>query len=235
MFMIIKKIFEGKYDEEVHSDFLKFGRGEYKDKYLIQGKKQGEKWSIKTGYEYANTLVRLCLPKEKVKVSGVIVATFDVSKEMKFPVERVKNFMGIRQAVINTEVEPKEILELMDKYPRVFFALSFSTPACELKIKAKAPKSAKPSTKEAESDDDLKIDFCSLKTTDKEIVKELFFDITDFKEILIKHILKINEIIYPKNEKDPVKVRELSKRKGVLVRKMTVDGLPSTKEHEFLA
>ena len=39
--MTIKKIFEGVFDEGVHSDFLKFGRGEYKNKFLLEGKRQG--------------------------------------------------------------------------------------------------------------------------------------------------------------------------------------------------
>ena len=38
--MIIKKIFEGEFDEQVHNQFLKFSRGEFKNKYLINGKKQ---------------------------------------------------------------------------------------------------------------------------------------------------------------------------------------------------
>ena len=45
--MIIKKIFNGILDEAVHSDFLKFGKGEFKDKYLISGKKQADKWTIR--------------------------------------------------------------------------------------------------------------------------------------------------------------------------------------------
>ena len=38
--MVVKKIFEGNFDEEVHNDFLKFGRGEYNNRYLLEGKKQ---------------------------------------------------------------------------------------------------------------------------------------------------------------------------------------------------
>ena len=39
--MVVKKIFDGVSDDEVHSDFLKFGRGEYKNKYLLEGKRVG--------------------------------------------------------------------------------------------------------------------------------------------------------------------------------------------------
>ena len=61
--MVVKKIFDGVFDEEVHLSFLKFGRGEYKNKFLLEGKKQKSKWAIKTGAEFANFLVRKCLEK----------------------------------------------------------------------------------------------------------------------------------------------------------------------------
>ena len=32
--MVIKKIFDGNFDEEVHNDFLKFSRGEFKDRFF---------------------------------------------------------------------------------------------------------------------------------------------------------------------------------------------------------
>ena len=41
--MIIKKIFDGQPDEEVHSDFLKFGKGEYRNKFLVEAKRQKDK------------------------------------------------------------------------------------------------------------------------------------------------------------------------------------------------
>ena len=58
--------------------------------------------------------------------------------------------------------------------------LLFKTNNSELKIKGKAPKSGKPGKK---GDDEApKADFCSLKTSDREIMKDLFFDLHDFSE-----------------------------------------------------
>lgn len=230
--MTIKKIFSGVFDEEVHSDFLKFGKGEFKDKYLINGKKQADKWIIKTGPEFANYLVRLGLEKAKgkVKITGVIVSTLkmeiSISKDL-------KQFMGIKQYKVDTEVEASTVLDLMKKFPRAFFALSFILPDFELKIKAKAPKSAKPSTSEKEP----KAEFCSLKTTDEKVVKELFFDVPFVKEVAIKHLLKIDQIVYPKDfaKMKPEDVREQSKRKGAIVRQITADGKVDVKEAKFEA
>lgn len=230
----LKKIFTGKVDDLAHLEFIKYGKGNYTNKYLINAKKQsGEKWAIKTGSEFANFLVRRCLEgvSGNVKVKGIIVATFKVADEAKFPVERIKQFMGIKQAVINTETLAKNITDLMDKFPKAFFALSFSTDTCNLKIKAKAPKSAKPA---ASGQKPPVPDFCSLKTIDKDLVKELFFDVPDFKQVEINHTLQINQIVLPKGETDPVKIREMAKRKGIIKREVTVDGKKNTSEKELI-
>ncbi|MFZ5954998.1 MAG: hypothetical protein ACOYT4_01110 [Nanoarchaeota archaeon] len=232
--MIIKKIFDNVFDEEVHSDFLKFGKGEFKNKYLSECKKQKDKWTLKTGPEFANFLVKECLStlKNNIEIKGAIISTIDLRDDIKFKIENVKNFMGVKQFILSSTINPEEILRLINKYPRVFFALSFSTPEFELKIKAKPPKSAKPSTK---AEEEPKTDFCILKTNNAKILKELFFDVDDFKEIKIKHTIKINEIIYPSNEKDPIKIRELSKRKGQIIRNIEIDGKNITKESNFVA
>lgn len=234
--MVIKKIFEKEFDEEVHSDFLKFGRGEFKDKYLVEGKKQKNKWAVKTSAEFANFLVQRCLEKagnnEKIFVKGSIVSTGNLRQEINFEIVKVKNFQGIKQIVVNTETLPAEILELIEKYPRVFYALSFKKDDFILKIKAKPPKSRKAPSKGEEA----KPDFCSLKTSDENLIRELFFDIgMNWKECKISHIIKVNEIIYPENVKElkPEEIREQSKKKGMLVRKINIDGREVVKETEF--
>ena len=65
--------------------------------------------------------------------------------------------------------EYSEIIDLLNKFPKAFFALSFETEdETKLKIKAKAPKSGKPGTKGEEVP---KPDFCKLITKDKKIVE----------------------------------------------------------------
>lgn len=231
--MIIKKVFDGNFDEEVHSDFLKFGRGEFKSKYLLVVKAQKDKFSIKTGPELANTLVKESLKKisGKILIKGVIVSTGEL--EISFSNDK-KQFMGIKQFKVDAEVDPREILDCMEKYPRAFFALSYKTDSYELKIKPKAPKSAKPSTK---GEKEVVADFCSLKTKDRELIKTLFFDVGTFKEIKISHDILIEKIIYPKDfaSMKPEDVREQSKRKGKVIRKIEIDGKTLVKEAEFEA
>ena len=237
--MVIKKISEKEFDEEVHSHFLKFSRGDFKDRYLIEVKKQKDKWAIKTSAEFANFLVGKCLeksPEGRIAMKGIIVSTIDLRDEINFEIKKTSNFQGIRKNEIDTEVTANEILDLMNKFPRVFFALSFSTSDCQLKIKPKAPKSGKPGKKDEEGP---KADFCTLKTQDEAIVKELLFDVNlnNVKEVKVNHIVKVNDIVYPEGMKNmkPEEVREQSKRGGVLVRNLVVDGVGKTSEFEFLA
>ncbi len=228
---ILRRIFNGNVNERDHEEFIKFSRGEFKDRYLIEAKKQKDKWSIKTSYEFANYFVKEGLNnfQGNIKVQGVIVYTGALTNS-KINVERVKQFMGIKQYIINGEASAQDILELMKEHPKAFYALTFSAPGYELKIKAKAPKSSKPSTKGGE---EPKADFCSLKTTNKEIVKDLFFDVDNFNEIKAKHNIKINDIVMPKDIEDPVKMRELAKKKGKIIRELTIDGRKDIKEKDF--
>src|SRR3989344_839098 len=228
----IRKIFSNETDEEIHLDFIKYSRGVFENRYLLEGKKQKDKWNVKTSAEFANYLVRRCLEKisGKVKVSGAIICTFSLEGKIEF--ERVKQFAGVKQHLINSEISSEKILKLMDEFPKAFFALSFSSGDCDLKVKAKAPKSGKPGAK---GEDGPKADFCSLKTTDEELVKDLFFDVGNFKEIKIKHTLEIKDIEIPKNAKTPEEMRWLAVRKGIMKRFIDVDGLKKTSEMNFAA
>ncbi|MCK5449851.1 hypothetical protein KAI32_03220 [Candidatus Pacearchaeota archaeon] len=232
--MVMKKIFDSVFDEEVHSDFLKFGRGEYKNKYLIDGKKQAKKWAIKTGAEYANFLVRKCLEKidGSVDIKGVIISTSDLRDEINFEIKKVSNFQGVRKHVIESNVESSQILDLMEKYPRVFFALSFSGDNFVLKIKPKGPKSEK----KGKDDEGPVVDFCSLKTENQEIIDELFFGVGDFKEVFVSHTINVTDIVYPANVESlkPAEIREIAKRKGIVIRNVNADGIEKTSEAEFV-
>ncbi len=234
--MIIKKVFDKNFDEEVHSGFLKFGRGEFSDRFLLEGKRQKDKWSIKADAEFANYLVQKCLEEidGEVEIKGVIISTLDLEDEIDFDIKKKGNFQGIRKLQIDTSVNKQKILDLMEKYPRVFFALSFKTPESQLKIKPKAPKSGKPKTK---GDEKPKAGFCSIKTTNRQVVNDLFFDYPDFKEISIRHTINITDIVYPDNidSLKPAEIREQSKRKGVIIRNVEIDGNSQLSKAEFVA
>ena len=227
----IKKVFDGKSDESVHLQFIKFSRGEFKDRALISVKKTANNFSIGTSYEYANELVKTIAEKlkdnQKTKVTGAVISTRDLTNEIKF--KEKKQFQGVKKYIIDEEMSKEQIINLCDKFPKAFLALSFTVVDSELRIKPKAPKSSKPKNK----DDKPKADFCKVKTSDENLVKGLIFDVDDFKNINVKHDFIINEIIIPKNEKDPVKIRENSIRKGKIIRYLDIDGKKEVKEANF--
>ncbi len=229
----IKKIFDGKSDNLVHIQFQKFSRGEFRDKAMINASKVKDKISISTTSEYANELVRMVAEKitsgQRVRVTGAIVSTRDLTGELKF--KDKKQFMGVKQYIIDSEMSGNEIIKLCDSLPTSFIALSFSVNGTDLKIKAKAPKSAKPST----GDKRPTPDFCKLKTSDPSFLKNFLFDVGEFRKVEISHDFIITELIIPKNAGDPVKMREMTIRKGKIVRKVNIDGKEKVSEKPFEA
>lgn len=234
MHSAIYSIFSGTSDELVHGEFIKFSKGLFKDRYRIAAKRQKDAWTIKTTAEFANFFVRHGLErtKEALHVTGAIITTMDLRKETQLSLAHFKQFQGIKQHIVDTEISPAKILALMDKYPRAFFALSFKLQGYELKIKAKAPKSGKPATK-GNKDEETKPDFCSLKTTYPEIISDLFFDVPSFQEISINHTVEVSSITLPKGVSDPVQIREKSMRDGVMHRILVVDGKESKTQKSF--
>ena len=232
----IKKIFEGDVDESVHLQFQKFSKGEFQNRALIEVKKTGKGYSIKTSAEFANELVRVVAEKlgeEKTRITGAVVSTQDLTGELEF--KDKKQFQGVKRYLIDSEMSGKELINLLDKFPKNFFALSFEVGETKLKIKPKAPKSGKP----GKSGEKPKPNFCRLKTNDKELGDSFVFDTLNgtsknyFKKAEITHSFFIDEIIFPEDEKDFAKIREMAKRKGRIVREAVIDGVSSEREILF--
>src|SRR3989344_1355020 len=91
---VIAKIFSGEIDEEVHSDFVKFSRGVFENRYLLEGKKQKDRWGVKTSAEFANFFVRKCLEKfgGKFDFKGAIICTANIKEDIEFEIAGVKSY-----------------------------------------------------------------------------------------------------------------------------------------------
>ncbi len=232
----VKKIAEGKADEIVHLQFQKFSRGEFRDKAGIKAKNVKEKYTIYTGAEFSNELVRMMAEKlssQRAKVTGAVISTNDLTGKIDF--KSKKQFQGVKNYSIDKEMTGNEILKLLDEFPKTFFALSFQTDDSQLKIKPKAPMSGKP---KGNSDEPKAPDFCKLVTTDKEFGRSFVFEKPDFKEAQINHTYFIEDIVVPphlKGEKDFAKVREGALRKGKIVREGVIDGEKVKREIRFEA
>ena len=231
----IKKIKDKNFDDLVHLQFQKFSKGEFQNRAIVEVKKSKDKYTIKTSAEFANELVRAMAEKlgeEKTKVTGAIVSTSDLKGELEF--KEIKQFQGVKRYLIDTEMSGNELINLLDKFPKNFFALSFSSGDDVLKIKPKAPKSGKP----GKGDEKPKADFCSLKTTDSEIGKSFVFEKEDFKKAEIAHTFFIESIEIPgelKGSEDFALIREKSKRVGKILRKGEIDNVALNSEMDFSA
>ena len=228
----IKKIVDKNFDESVHLQFQKFSRGEFRNRAIIEAKNSNGKYTIKTSAEFANELVRIMAEKlgnEKTQVTGAIVSTNDLTGEIDF--KEKKQFQGVKRYLIDKEMSGTEIINLLDKFPKTFFALTFDVGDDKLKIKPKAPKSGKP----GKGDEEVKADFCSLKTTDKKIAESFIFERPEFKQAKINHTFFIDSIKMPEGEKDFAKIREMAKRVGRIMRKAEIDGEKKEEEFSFSA
>jgi len=229
----IKKVFDDAVDESAHLQFQKFSRGEFKDRALIDAKKSNNKYTIKTTAEFTNELVKEVAKKidAPTNVKGAIVSTQDLTGCLEF--KDKKQFQGVKRYIIDKEMSGEEIIGLVDKFPKAFFALSFATEKDDtsLKIKPKAPKSGKPKTKGGERP---KPNFCKLVTKDKELGESFVFETKNWKNAKISHDFIINDIILPEGEEDYGKIRELAKRKGKITRVAEIDGKETTTEKEFI-
>ena len=232
----IKKIFLGEIDNDVHMQFQKYSRGEFRNKAEIHAKQSKGKFTINTGADFANDLVKDMARKlgsEKTNVTGAVISTSDLTGKIKF--KSKKQFQGVKNYGIDEEMSGNEILRLLEEFSKTFFALSFKTKDSELKIKPKAPKSGKPGK---ETEERKKPDFCKLTTTDKNLALEFIFEKPNFKGAEINHTYFIEEIKIPenlRNEKDFAIVREKSLRKGRIVRTAKIDGKEIREEKEFEA
>ena len=208
----IKKILTGKSDSDSHRYLARFGKGDYKRRFLIS-LARGDKIKVKTSFEFANDIVKFVNENKKVSFSGKVLSK-----------DKVQNRDGKKKAgVFVYEISESSIEEFENAY---YYLLDVNDSEIVLKIKKSLPKPGK---------DEKKIDdgFCNLLIDRKywPALKEAFFwDVPECKKASIEHELKINDIVLPKNEKDPVKVRELALRKGTIIRKMDIDGKESSKE-----
>ena len=232
----ISKVFSKKIDESVHMQFQKFSRGEFRNRAIINARRSGDRYTIKTSYEFANELVREAaeiLGKGKAEVTGAIVSTNDMKSILEF--KEIKQFQGVKKYMIGKVMSGEEIISLLDRFPKAFFALSFAAGNTSLKIKPKSPKSAKPGTKGEEAP---KPDFCTLATDSKKIAQEFIFEVPDFKKAEANHTFMIEEIVVPsnlKNEKDYSVIREKALRKGRILRQAVIDERPYKEDVAFEA
>lgn len=217
MIGFLRKICEGRGDEESHRYFIRFGKGNYRGRFLVSAAK-GKRLKLKASFELANDFVSIAKEIGARKFSGRVL-----SKESVEGLERRK-----KAGVFVYEVNESDLSEFSNAY---YYLVDCETPELNLRIKKALPKPGR----DAEKVDDS---FCLMEADLKfwELIRDAFFwDAPDGKKIKIEHELNFNEIILPNEEKDNVEIRESALRKGVIVRKGEIDGKEFEKRYDVEA
>lgn len=218
----IRKIFERKINEKVHSQFVRFGKGNYEGRAALNLQKSG-KIKLKGSFEYADDFVLLCCELGNIKFSGIVL-----SKE-KLGLENEKKKSGIYSYNVG-DLSCDDIKRIYEK--SYFMLLDGKGEGVELKIKKKLPKPGK----SGEGKVDVK--FCQLESDLRhwqKIKEEFFWDVGDCKKVSVNHTYNIYDLMIPKDEKDFEQMRIKTKRKGKLIRKIEADKREQVREIEFEA
>jgi len=235
----IRKITEGKIDAWVKKQFLRYGRGTYEKKAVVQISRTSSGATIHTSFEFAGELAYLLADsvQGKTAVTGGIITTQKISDEVDFEFAGQKQFAGVKTFLIDTPLTKAQIKGLYEKFPFTLIFLSFSTDAGQIKTKVKNPKSTKPSSKGSAEEEEVKADFCTFKTKDAKLIEDLTFDIKEtFQKVSISHTFEINDLEIPKQyEKDFAGARLHAIRKGKLIREITLDGRKLVKNYKLEA
>ena len=243
-YYFIKDIFRngGVVEDGTHLQFQKFSRGVFSNRALVKIKRSGDKFTINTSSEFANEFVKIMalkLGSKTTNITGAIVSTSDLKGKVNF--KEIKQFQGVKRYILDCPMNGNDLTKLINDFPKCFFALSFTIDETNvLKIKAKAPKSGKPASKNKDGEEEeMKTpDFCKLITNDKVFAQSFAFEKEDFKAGEFKHTYVIEQIVIPpqyKNEKDFAIVREKSLRKGKIIREGSIDGEKIKSEKAFEA
>lgn len=215
----IKEIFQGKPTEAAHRQFIRFGKGDYNRRALLNLWKT-KNIKLRGSFEYANDFTLFAASLDHALFSGNIWSK-----------EEIPGLSGKKkEGKIVYTVENMSSEQIKKIAHQVYcFLLNADGVGIKLRIKPKLPK---PGKSEGKIDDK----FCQLEIDEKyhsKVKEDFFWDLPDGKKVSVEHRLVIKEIVMPKGETDYAKIREMAKRKGKIIRTSNVDGKQLVSEKDF--
>jgi len=231
----IKKIFDGETDENIHKQFVRFGKGNFSGRAVAVFRKTPGKVKIGGSFEYANDFASLAAKFGCGKASGKVLSKEDISSIMsKNSIsgnsETKKGGLFHENNINEQNMSSEQLKELLEN--SYFCMLDIQGGGFELKTKKNLPKPGKSG--------DSKIDdkFCQLEIAEKywnDVKSSFFWDFPECKKGKVSHEYVITELIMPKGENDFERIRLLTKRKGKIIRKIEADGNEKKVEKELIA
>lgn len=250
-------------DKLVHNRFVRYSKGEF-DGPVLKATKKGKSITIKASLDYENILgflVASSMRSNTNDLEGNITAFEDPANTMKFAIPANKNDQVDVDAKKTDWIlefsgswTKDEVLKIYDTFDslRGYILLSQSsgddaTTSFTVKSKVPQPKKSSKATKvdtdeATETADKISgaIKFSTAKLANEAgtiaavieaLVPDAKQEASNFKEIIIENDYTITDITIPSNAKDK---RLEAIRKGVLVRKITIDGKSKTQEYTFV-
>jgi len=222
----IKQIAQGKPDDTVHKKLARYGKGEY-DRGLLLITKGKKDLKIKASWDWANDLFGIIADhiKKTAEIKGKIIAPRDFKSELNME-SSFSKWGKMYTAEIEATLNAEQIKSIYEKFKNDFLLLNVKSDDFKLNVKNSIPK---PGGK-------VKENFCSA-TLPLEDLDEFAFDFdTNFSQAKITNKFVITDLVVPKQyEKDFAMARAMAKRKGKLVRVITVDGKELKKEYNMEA
>ena len=250
------KIIEGKSDEYVHAKFVKYGLGTYPGP-RIDLSISKSKISFKTDLDLEKIFLKgysATAPKGTHKVSGLIESYTDRQDEfasVRMPLSwKTAKKKGATTYKANLkEVAPLEdIKEILEKDgPTTFFLLSMNprdgSKPWKIKTKTSYPKAPKGGEDEkSEKPPNFAVGaFANTPETFEYIINETLYDFKDkvsdkTKKVMIRHEIIIEDIVIPEDDSLSFsQKRKLAKKRGKLIRNITIDNQDYQNEYAFFA
>ncbi|MBY8981340.1 MAG: hypothetical protein KGD57_00195 [Candidatus Lokiarchaeota archaeon] len=236
----------------IHRHFYRFSKGIFIGP-AIEIRKTSSKISFKGSLEFEDIiqeLVTKVYPKDEIPITGLLITGSDIKDKiqnfgldwkLKASTGKTKNY----KAEILGEISRETLLKVFDEIRYLGYLLvSFAAAdkSCKVTTNKRLPQ---PSKKKPEDDDVTKrIGFCKgdIINTEKNlemVIEELLPDFKseiskNWKKIRILNTYKIDELEFPKNEKNSMLLRIMSIRKGKLIRTAIIDDESNEKQYSIV-
>lgn len=224
----IRKIFDKEIDEQVHKQFIRFGKGKYEKRAVLKLQK-ADRIKARGSFEFANDFVLLvCELASEVDVEGEIISRESIKELIgELGSEERKKEMFVYE--IKGKIKSEKLREIVEKsYSSL---LDITADGIILKMKKNLPKPGQGGN--------VKVDdkFCVLEAGLEFWlkIKEAFFWDIEGKRAEVLHDFLIDDLVMPKGEKDFALIRLKTKRKGKIIRHSIVDKQDKIFECEFEA
>ena len=242
------RIIQNDVDEFTHLIFSRYGRGTFPGP-ALQLKIQKNKITINASFfyeDFTGAFLAHFLPNNKqFKLTGNIFSYRDLSSELSdiIPSVSMKKIKNLYKATLQLELPSEKIKRLYSLLGGKCYILVSIKPLQGTLPKLQTKKSIPKLTDQII---ELKTDFCKAILPNNEEILEVFIEeaLPDFREEIkisfknldLKNQIVVTDIILPENWRSMPsrEVRLKSKRKGKIVRTLTVDGETLKTEHDFL-